>query len=160
MTRTRIVGFERFALQLDEFAEDLESIADEVDEAMDRAAGITAHRIEQTAKENAPQGETGELRADIAASRIRQGYWSIGTTKKYAEPTEYGSKPHPITPDTAPYLHFFWDKKGKWVKTDLVNHPGTPEQPFLRPALNKHRKTTLHEAMDEEIQKTIDKYLR
>lgn len=47
----------------------------------------------------------------------------------------YGSKPHPIVAKKAPYLHFFWEKKGRWVKTKSVNHPGTNPNNFMERAL-------------------------
>lgn len=147
-----IVGIETFAEDLDDFASALDEIADDIDPAVDRGVRETALQIERTASRFAPV-ETGELRADIMAYRLRQTAWSIGTTKEYGPDVEYGTAPHTITPDTEDFLHFQVD--GQWVTTDEVEHPGTEAQPFLRRALNTHR-SDLVENINDEIQKLID----
>lgn len=153
---TRINGFEQFAEELDEFADALDEIADELDGAIHNGTQKTAYQVEGTAKHYAPVDDGG-LRADISAIPLAPGVYSVGTTKKYGPPTEYGSRPHPITPNGPYPLKFFWDKKGEWVTTYGVEHPGTPSQPFLRPALNKHR-TDLIENIRMEIRKVIDEH--
>lgn len=35
-----------------------------------------------------------------------------------------GAKPHVITARNAPYLHFYWERRAKWIVTRSVNHPG------------------------------------
>lgn len=52
----------------------------------------------------------------------------------------YGSKPHIIAAKKAPYLHFFWEKKGRWVKTQSVRHPGTNPNNFMERALEMTKK--------------------
>lgn len=154
---TRIRGLDTFVEDLDEFADDLEDIADEVDEAIDRGTRKTALQVEASAKRLAPVDD-GELRADLQAIKIAAGVYSVGSTKKYAAPTEYGSRPHPITPNGPYPLVFYWEKKGRWVSTERVEHPGTPSQPFLRPALNAHR-SDLVENIRQEISELIDSEL-
>jgi len=51
-------------------------------------------------------------------------------------PTEYGSEPHIIEANGDYSLS---DGTGEYYGR-IVNHPGTPEQPFMRPALYKKRK--------------------
>lgn len=46
---------------------------------------------------------------------------------------EYGTDPHLIEPVNCDYLHFKTDD-GKWVKTKLVHHPGTPKYNTYRNA--------------------------
>jgi hypothetical protein len=54
--------------------------------------------------------------------------------------TEYGSVDHEITPRGPGYpLRFFWLKMGRWASFWRVHHPGTPAQPFMRPALLRRR---------------------
>lgn len=149
----KITGFEKIALELEEFADDLEDIANELDDAVDRGVRETALDVERTAKRRAPV-ETGDLRGDIQAIRIGTKKFSVGTIKEYGPDVEYGTKPHPITPDTADALHFYWEKEGVYVTTQLVNHPGTEPQPFLRPAINIHR-SDLVENIREEIRKVV-----
>lgn len=145
-------GLEAYIAELDEFADDLESIADEIDEAIDEGTRRTALSVEVSAKEFAPV-KTGDLKGDIAAIKLGPAKWSVGSTKEYAPPTEYGSKPHPITPDAKEYLHFFID--GDEIFTKHVDHPGTPAQPFLRPAIHRHRSDLVNNIADE-IDKVIE----
>jgi len=67
------------------------------------------------------------------------GYINVGTD--HWAPTEYGSDEHEIHP-RAPggRLAFFWLKVGRDVVFQRVQHPGTPAQPFMRPALYRRRK--------------------
>lgn len=51
-------------------------------------------------------------------------------------PTEYGSEPH-IIESTGD--HSLSNGTGEFYGR-IVHHPGTPEQPFMRPALYKKRK--------------------
>lgn len=155
---TRIDGFKEFSDELEEFADELEQIEDELDRAIDRGVSRTAHSVERTSKQLAPSDD-GELRADLQATKLEMALWSVGSTKKYAPPTEYGSDPHPITPNGPYPLRFYWERKGRWVSTYEVNHPGTPAQPFLRPALNRHRSDLVDNIVDE-IEKLIDAELR
>lgn len=149
---TSVKGFSEFIDELEEFADALEDIDDELGRAIDRGTGKTSRRIAFSASNRAPV-DTGDLRADIAASKLSLGLWSVGSTKKYAPPTEYGSAPHPITPDTADWLRFKW--KGDIHFRKIVAHPGTPAQPFLRPALNKYRSQLVEDIRDqiEEVMK-------
>lgn len=64
----------------------------------------------------------GELRVGVR----HVDYWMT---------VEYGSPKHVITPKNKKALS--WPGARHPVK--LVNHPGTPAQPFLRPALFKRR---------------------
>ena len=57
----------------------------------------------------------------------------------YANPIDKGARPHPIDAkqsgwdgDTARqgYLTFYWKKKGRWVSTPHVNHPGNRPYKF------------------------------
>ena len=151
---TTIRGFEGFADELEDFADSLDEIADELDQAIDKGTRRTALQIESTAKNKAPVRD-GELRADIGTIQLDIAEYSVGSTKEYAAPTEYGSAPHPITPNGPYPLKFEID--GETIRTYHVDHPGTPAQPFLRPALNKHR-TDLVENIQDEIEKVIDRH--
>jgi hypothetical protein len=91
--------------------------------------------IAQDAKRRVPV-DTGELRASIRTTyRARHGRVWVGTD--HWAPTEYGSAPHKIRVRSAKVLHNaelneFYGRE--------VNHPGTPEQPFMRPAAYTKRR--------------------
>lgn len=64
----------------------------------------------------------------------------VGTTSETAEywaATEYGSEPHPIEVRSKKVLA---NKETGEFFGRRVNHPGTPEQPFMRPALYRTRR--------------------
>lgn len=75
--------------------------------------------------------DTGELRASIHTDH--PGRVVVGTD--HWAPTEYGSRPHVI--EAKPGGALFWP--GAAHPVAKVNHPGTPEQAFMRPALYRKR---------------------
>lgn len=61
----------------------------------------------------------------------------------HALPQEFGGAPHVIQGN--PSLSFYWENEGRWWipaeayyhmpgLVDMINHPGNPAQPYLRPA--------------------------
>lgn len=96
----------------------------------------------------APVGYKADLRTiplkDSIRVRMRgrtSGEWYA--TARHALPQEFGAGPHPIYGD--PDLSFFWEAKGRRFvpaqefynqpgMVTVVNHPGNPAQPYLRPA--------------------------
>lgn len=102
-----------------------------------RKVGPTLRRLENTvagevavdARRNVPV-KSGDLRRTITRRRNRV---YVGTA--YWAAVEFGSKPHTIYPRTKKAL--YWP--GAAHPVARVNHPGTPEQPFMRPALYKRR---------------------
>lgn len=111
-----------------------EEVRRRVARSMDNVARDT---IVPRARENAPS-ETGDLKRSI---EFFGGEWhddtyviEVGSDLEYARYVELDTKPHPITADKAPFLHFYWDKKGTWMKTYAVQHPGTRGQHFLEDA--------------------------
>jgi HK97 gp10 family phage protein len=146
---TSFDGFDEFADELEGFSRRLREFERRVPDAVDRALETTARRVEGTASENAPM-DTGRLQNSSFARREGQSRWVVGFSAEYAKPVEFGSEPHIITPDTADALHFFVD--GEEVFTTRVKHPGTPAQPFLRPALREHGNDLTRE-MERELDK-------
>jgi hypothetical protein len=60
----------------------------------------------------------------------------VGSRLSYAASVEDGAKRHFIRPRNPDgWLVFFWDKKGRWVRTKRVNHPGQKGKHYLRDAL-------------------------
>lgn len=89
--------------------------------------------VEAEAKANIKkQGliDEGRLRASIEAKAITDLEVVIGTNVIYAAIHEFGGV---ITPKTAKYLRFYWEKIGQWVVTKSVT---IPARPYLRPALD------------------------
>lgn len=105
---------------------------------------VTAHMIKTNYRRNArPHMITGELDRSIDATQIGPWTWEIGSTKDYSWFNEGGTQEHkiPLEPkmpgDFPPFLHFFWEKKGIWVKFRQVTHPGTPALNWLYDANNE-----------------------
>lgn len=105
-------------------------LAKEVREAIAEDVAVSARR-------RVPE-DTGELRESIHVRHLADESLVIVGTDHWA-PTEYGSKPHKIR------------STGNWPLRNRetgevfgreVNHPGTPEQAFMRPAL--YQKRVLH----------------
>lgn len=112
----------------------------EIDAAIARYLERVAMAIEADAKAICPR-KTGKLAESIDHEMSGDGKTArIGTNVDYALPTEFGSKPHRIYPKRpGGMLNFYWEKLGQDVTLPFVRHPGTPEQPFLRPALFRQR---------------------
>lgn len=112
------------------------------------AAGtrVVEHAVEEGAKLSrsfAPVGSRPDLRSiplrESIASQMtgaRTGHWF--SASRHALPVEFGAGPHTIVGH--PFLKFYWESAGRWWipglfgAPDVVNHPGNPAQPFLRPA--------------------------
>ena len=149
---TSIDGFDDAADDFAEFAENLREFAARTDEAVDDGVEDTALQIEGTAKEHAPV-ETGNLRSSISHRRIDIAEFIVGTPVEYAPDVEFGTQPHPITPNGDDPLTFKVDDE--WVSTYHVDHPGTPAQPFLRKALRQHQSD-----LSRNIQQSINALVR
>jgi HK97 gp10 family phage protein len=74
--------------------------------------------------------DIGNLKGSI--NHRREGYQAIvGSNAEYAEDVEYGTGPH--------YIGAPVNIRGvgwRYIK----NHPGTKEQPYMRPAIDENRK--------------------
>jgi HK97 gp10 family phage protein len=132
-----------------ELADDLESMADGVQDALDRAVQKTALQVERSAKQKAPV-DTGTLRASIQIAPDGVAAYLVGTSVEYAPDVEFGTQPHVITPTDAEALRFE-GSGGDIVYAQSVDHPGTPAQPFLRPAIREHESDLV-----ENIRAAID----
>lgn len=97
----------------------------EVDKILDRVA----EDIKDDAERMAPV-DTGQL----ARSIYRRGHRVYVGTGHWHH-VEYGTEPHVIEPRTKKAL--WWP--GAHHPVARVQHPGTPSQPFMRPALFKRR---------------------
>jgi hypothetical protein len=113
----------------------------EIDRAVIRYLRRLAVEILADAKERCPK-KTGHL-AESLTAEVNEDEKTvyIMTDVPYALDVELGTRPHRIYSKTYPdgRLVFFWAKFDQWVAFPYVNHPGTPAQPFMAPALHKHR---------------------
>lgn len=105
-------------------------IAEELTKGLTRIA-LTGVR---EARGKAPV-DTNLLRGSIThEGPFKQGGYivvKVGTNVKYARPVEFGTAPHVILPKVKKAL--YW--KGADHPVFSVNHPGTKEHPYLRPAM-------------------------
>ena len=90
-----------------------------------------------------PDPRTIPLRESIGHALTSRTSGVVYATARHALVTEYGGAPHVIT--GSPALKFYWENAGRWWVpgsdfygipglVDVVNHPGSPSQPYLRPA--------------------------
>ena len=84
-------------------------------------------------------GKTGNLPQPGQADGI------VGVDKEHAPHVEFGTQPHIITVKSARVL-----SDGSQIFGVKVNHPGTPAQPFMRPAMDQNR-TNATEIMKREL---------
>ena len=81
--------------------------------------------------------DTGELVDSIETRYPGPLHGQVWVGTDHWAPTEYGSRPHKIRVRKAKVLHNA--ETGEFFGRE-VNHPGTPEQPFMRPAAYTKRR--------------------
>jgi hypothetical protein len=105
----------------------------------DAVAAITRD-VGRDARRRVPV-DTGELEASIrTVHRPGSGVGRVFVGTDHWQPTEYGSAPHKIR-STGPWP--LRNRETGDVFGRVVNHPGTPAQPFMRPALYRKRAVNL-----------------
>jgi hypothetical protein len=112
----------------------------EIRRVSSKALRVVLDDIADDARRIVPK-DTEELHDSIDVDYVPgalDGRVTVGTD--HWAPTEYGSEPHIIEAKGDYSLHN--PETGEYFGR-IVNHPGTPEQPFMRPALYKKR--TVHE---------------
>ena len=137
-----------------EFADEIEDLRDDLTDAIDSGVAKTAAQVERSAKQRVPV-DTGTLRASLRFRQRAPASYAVGTNVQYAPDVEFGTDPHVITPNQAEALRFE-DAEGEPVFAARVDHPGTPAQPYLRPALQEHE-SDLTENIEAEIQRLVDR---
>lgn len=134
---TRVIARDEFGL----FIAECEMAGQRtVEKAVDEGARL--------ARDFAPIGHKHDTRTvplhQSIKTRMRgrtAGEWY--STARHALPQEFGAGPHLIT--GSPGLSFYWESAGRWFvpasefyheanKITIVNHPGNPSHPFLRPS--------------------------
>lgn len=133
----RIDGFDEAADDFAEFADNLRAAAAGMDSAIDDGVLTTAKQVERSAKQYVPV-DTGTLRFSIGYRKLGVAEYVVGSSADYADDVEFGTQPHVITPTNGEFL-YFEGKDGHLIRKRSVNHPGTPAQPYLRPALAEHQ---------------------
>lgn len=145
---TDFEGFDELADELDSFATQARLAATLLPRAIDTGVETTARDVQTAASVKAPK-DTNRLANSIHADRLEPMHWVVGTDLYYAKEVEFGTGPHPITPDEKKALKF--TDGGEVVFASRVMHPGTPAQPYLRPALLEHQ-SDLVENIEEAIE--------
>jgi HK97 gp10 family phage protein len=141
-------GFADAAEDFTSFAESLDEVAARLPDTIDTGVRRTATTVQGTAQANAPV-DTGELRQKIETQRIELAAYEVISAAPHARAVERGTDPHVITPDSADALAFE-GQNGELVFRQRVNHPGTPAQPYLGPAMKEHQ-SELVENINEAI---------
>jgi len=109
----------------------------------ERLVGTVANVVKDTARYAKKQADvtrlyenrSGRLRRSTEAEFVRADMRSfIINETPYARHIEEGTEPHEIHAGRAPKLRFFWEKVGRVVELDSVNHPGTAARPFFKAA--------------------------
>jgi hypothetical protein len=107
-----------------------------IDALADRCVGNVTDAVERDANRKVPV-DTGELASSIHSLHTGDtGRVFVGTD--HWAPTEYGSRPHIIRAHGDYALAN--RETGFYAASGVVNHPGTPEQAFMRPALYTKRR--------------------
>lgn len=83
--------------------------------------------------------KTGALAGSIESHMLSRTSGAWAAHAHYAMWQEEGTAPRQMIGN--PYFHFFWENQGRWWQPgfftdgpDVINHPGNPPSPFLRPA--------------------------
>lgn len=134
---TRISGFQSAAEDFRDLADDLHEAADRVDDAVERGIQDTASEIQSQARINANTDSGSDLAKSLTVKHVDVFEWIVVAEADYAAAVEFGTQPHVITSNDGPLV--FRGEDGELVFTNKVDHPGTPAQPFLRPALRTHQ---------------------
>jgi len=161
-----IKGEEKATIKINGLADLIKS------QEMKLLADTVVLRMEDIAGRLARKGETRNLSRVIGEVRgfgTNEIDMVIGSSRRYARPIEYGSKPHIIKPIRRKALFWYTYSRPKmrlydpvtekemgliftWAK--LVNHPGHRSYPFLRPTI-KGMQPRLVRAVKALIQKKI-----
>lgn len=97
----------------------------------------TLFDIEGTGQILAPR-DVGNLANSISTDIDPDGMGGeVGPTVDYGDDVEYGTQPHVIRARNGGKL-VFRGRDGGLVFVDEVNHPGTPPQPYMGPASDRH----------------------
>lgn len=127
---------------------DLGRFISEVEAGSQRLTSKLVERGAQLSRALAPVGHkhdrrTIPLRDSIGHEMHGRTAGSWFATARHAMAQEKGGRSHIITGD--PHLSFYWEAAGRrWIPADefyhqpglvdVVNHPGNPAQPYLRPS--------------------------
>jgi hypothetical protein len=153
---TSFDGFDDLAEQLRVFQQQLENGERLVDDALDSAVETTAAGVERRTKQNLTKHgavDTGNLRNSYRYARVDTAHYMVGTSVEYGPHVEFGTDAHVIEADDGGFL-YFEGEDGQLIRKRSVNHPGTPAQPHLRPAL---RNSDLAQEIQEEIEELFEK---
>lgn len=115
--------------------------------------GQAADVIADEARQRAPKN-THKL-ANTIKSKNYGKKWRVVVGTDYWRYVEYGAPPHRIRPRRKKAL--YWDGAPHPMK--IVRHPGSPEQPFMRPALYHRRVIYQTASGDIRVSKSASIYV-
>lgn len=108
-------------------------------DAFSRDIGTQVRAVTEDVADDARHGcpvDTGAMLRTIETEHPRSDLGLVWVGTQYWDTVEFGSNPHEIRPRTKQALAW----PGGAHPVARVNHPGTPEQPFMRPALYRSRR--------------------
>jgi len=122
----------------------LEHYRQKIAKSANEGISETAIKVQKRAKDNLTESgavHMGRLRSSIKVRFIMGGQGAeIYTNVNYAQPVEFGSKPH--FPPIAPLSDWSRKKLGLdlgYVIARKISQEGTPAKPFMFPALEAER---------------------
>jgi hypothetical protein len=125
----------------------------QISTAGERTAKELARIGEDTAQALAPDGPARsdygrrmKLKDNIRLKWTGSKSFQLMISVVNAMAQETGAGGHVI--EGNPYLHFFWERAGEWVRTTSVDHPGNPAFGYMLAAF---------EAMDSAVDAIADR---
>lgn len=141
---SNISGFEEFAEEMEQAADNFKNAAEEADEGLEDLLDLEAMNVRVDAQRNAPDGTKHgkrlgtekKLSQSFEVEQIDDRAFDVRNDAGHAVPQEFGTKPHTISPNEETAMIFRDSRTGEWVQTKKpVQHPGHEALWFLRRAV-------------------------
>lgn len=137
------------------FLRDLKQLEEDLKKETKEAMRYAVEEAERHAKTTSLFNDrTGYLRLSVMG-KAEDTEGEISANTPYAKFVEAGTSPHVITGN--PWLTFYWQKAGSWVRFRRVNHPGTAPRPFMEKA-GEWGGMVLYDGLSAFTQDIIRKY--
>lgn len=88
----------------------------------------------------------GTLKRGIKPHQEDELTFIVASDMPYADHQNYGTDGHIIIPVRKPYLHFFWEKVGHFVKLKQAKIPPMPGKHFVEQAIDDYEADAVERA--------------